>query len=113
MQEGHPFPRGRIGFAVGGWSPGSRDYLAAPSRRLVVASGLAAVASPVTVAGPRRGFTGFPSPSNLNATESTAIRAARVGVCPDPVQCSVGKVACTERFHWWMPGADAGPDVYW
>ncbi len=26
MHEGHPFPRGRIGLVVGGWSPGLRAY---------------------------------------------------------------------------------------
>ena len=62
----HPFPRGRVGFVVGGRSPGSRAYRPRLPGSRCEASGrgppwaTSRSASPVTVAGPRRIRTGFP-----------------------------------------------------
>ena len=56
------------------WLPGPP---AAPSRRLHDASGLLPPASPVTVAGPRRNHTGFPSLSTLDGFDPT-------GYCAGP-----------------------------
>jgi cob(I)alamin adenosyltransferase len=51
---------------VGGRSPGSRAYQPRLPGRRVSASGHVRLTSPVTVAGPRRIRTGFPSPPTLN-----------------------------------------------
>ena len=61
---GHPFREGVSVWVVGGRSPGFRADRSAPSRSKRFSDRRRkrrpAVASPVTVAGPRRTFTGFP-----------------------------------------------------
>jgi len=66
-----PLSTRACGLSAGGRSPGSRAYPSAPSRARrrraggCVLHGTPRWASPVTVAGPRRIRTGFPSPPTV------------------------------------------------
>src|SRR5947209_15289687 len=78
MHEGHPFPRGRIGFAVAGWSPGLRALPAAPSRRLLVASGLSAAGFPDHSGGSAPVSHRLPITVDLERADRSVIRAPSV-----------------------------------